>query len=190
MATKAPKKIKKINKTNKTNKTTGFDLVFTDGSTVDNGRPNAKGGIGCYFPRFKCWDVAEPFYLSPVTNIRCELMAAIRAINSYLYGHTDVLKRGKLLIYTDNQYMINCMNKWIHSWMKRGWKTSDGKAVKNQDLLKWLYNLVNNNMGCEIKFEFVRAHTNEPAKSSSSDSTWDGNDIADKNAKNGMCLSQ
>ena len=36
---------------------------------------------------------------------------------------------------TDSQLMLNSMTKWLPGWKKKGWKTSAGQPVKNQDLL-------------------------------------------------------
>ena len=39
-----------------------------------------------------------------------------------------------MVIYTDSEYVRKGMTEWIASWMRRGWKTADGKPVKNADL--------------------------------------------------------
>ncbi|KAH9821563.1 ribonuclease H-like domain-containing protein, partial [Melampsora americana] len=37
--------------------------------------------------------------------------------------------------YTDSQYSINCLTKWLSHWISNNWKTASGKAVENQDLI-------------------------------------------------------
>jgi ribonuclease HI len=61
------------------------------------------------------------------TNNRMELMAAIMALESRKSG-------AKVILHTDSQYVKDGLTKWIKGWMRNGWKTSDRKPVKNQDL--------------------------------------------------------
>lgn len=35
------------------------------------------------------------------------------------------------------------MTKWIHGWKKNGWKTADGKPVKNKDDFQELIEAMN-----------------------------------------------
>ena len=61
------------------------------------------------------------------TNNRMELMAAIRGLQA--------LKRPcRVTLSTDSRYVMDGLTKWIHGWLKNGWRTSDKKPVKNADL--------------------------------------------------------
>ena len=61
------------------------------------------------------------------TNNRMELMAAIQGLNA--------LKRPcRVTLSTDSRYVMDGLTKWIHGWLKNGWKTADKKPVKNADL--------------------------------------------------------
>ena len=42
-------------------------------------------------------------------------------------------------MYTDSQYLIDCVYIWIPSWRFNFWRTKDGYEVKNKDLLELLY---------------------------------------------------
>jgi ribonuclease HI len=65
------------------------------------------------------------------TNNRMELTAVIRALES--------LTRACVAeVHTDSQYVKNGIETWIHGWRRNGWKTSDKKAVKNEDLWREL----------------------------------------------------
>ena len=69
------------------------------------------------------------------TNNRMELMAVISALEVLPLlcpEHPD--KNEKISIYTDSQYVQKGMTIWIKDWKGNGWKTSDKKPVKNQDL--------------------------------------------------------
>jgi ribonuclease HI len=75
-------------------------------------------------------------------------MAAISAL--------EALKRpSAILIVTDSKYVLDGLTKWIKGWKKRGWKTADGKPVKNQDL--WL-RLDAATQTHRVKWEWVRGH--------------------------------
>jgi ribonuclease HI len=63
------------------------------------------------------------------TNNRMELLAAIMALEA-LKAPCDVE------LSTDSQYVQKGIGEWLPNWIRRGWKTAGGGAVKNQDL--WL----------------------------------------------------
>ena len=42
----------------------------------------------------------------------------------------------KLKIHTDSQFLINCVTQWMKNWKKNGWKTKEGKPVKNRSDLE------------------------------------------------------
>ena len=83
------------------------------------------------------------------TNNRMELMGIIEPIR--------LLKEPcEIEIYTDSKYVVNSINKkWIHGWVKRGWKRSDNEAVKNTDLWKLMLDLLEVH---QLKFHWVRGH--------------------------------
>ncbi len=65
------------------------------------------------------------------TNNRMELTAVIEALSS--------LKRTcEVTVHTDSEYVRKGITEWIHGWERRGWKTADGKPVKNAELWRRL----------------------------------------------------
>jgi ribonuclease HI len=61
------------------------------------------------------------------TNNRMELMAAISAL--------EALKRPcRVDLTTDSRYVMQGIEQWLPKWMANGWRTTDRKPVKNQDL--------------------------------------------------------
>jgi ribonuclease HI len=61
------------------------------------------------------------------TNNRMELIAAISAL--------EALERpAAITIVTDSAYVKNGVTRWIHGWKRNGWRTAEGKPVKNADL--------------------------------------------------------
>lgn len=82
------------------------------------------------------------------TNNRMELTAVIRAL--------EALKRScQLKIYTDSVYVQKGMTEWIVGWKARGWRTSDKKPVKNDDLWQQLDGLA---QAHEIEWIWVKGH--------------------------------
>jgi ribonuclease HI len=58
-----------------------------------------------------------------------ELMAVIRALQS-------LTKPSVVTVHTDSRYVMDGATQWMKRWKANGWKTSDKKPVKNNDL--WL----------------------------------------------------
>ena len=87
------------------------------------------------------------------TNNRMELQAVIAALEAL-----PQLKAGaeKITIFTDSQYVQKGITCWIDDWKKRGWKTSDKKPVKNQDLWQRLEALA---AAFSINWTWVKGHS-------------------------------
>lgn len=99
------------------------------------------------------------------TNNRMELTAVIRAL--------EALKRScQLKIYTDSVYVQKGMTEWIVGWKARGWRTSDKKPVKNDDLWQQLDGLA---QAHEIEWIWVKGHAGH-----------EGNERADALANEGV----
>ena len=108
--------------------------IFTDGACSNNGRPGAKAGYACWFPEHRQLSMSARLPDNqPQTNQRAELSAIHRAIvllDEGGYRDEDIV------IYTDSDYSINCLTKWITGWVARGWKTSAGGDVLHRDLIE------------------------------------------------------
>jgi ribonuclease HI len=167
-------------------------LIFTDGSAYNNGKKNKiqYGGIGIYIN-----DTQEKFSEKldgKITNNIAELKACIKAINivSLKCGFDNKsgkINDKKIVIYTDSQYVINCITKWYKNWEKNDWKRYNQKskklqAVKNRHLIEKLYILTNK---YDTILRYVEAHKSKPNCSENSIGfiKWYGNNIADNLAK-------
>lgn len=122
--------------------------IYTDGACRGNPGPGGwaallrKGGV----ERELSGAVAE------TTNNRMELQAVIEALQA--------LKRAvRARIYTDSQYVRLGITEWLAGWKARGWKTSDRKPVKNQDLWMQLDALAS---GHELEWHWVKGHSGVP----------------------------
>ncbi|MEY8877541.1 MAG: ribonuclease HI [Leptothrix sp. (in: b-proteobacteria)] len=136
-------------------------VVYTDGACKGNPGP---GGWGAWL--VSGGHEKELFGgQRDTTNNRMELTAVIEALAS--------LKRScQITIYTDSEYVKNGITTWIHGWKKRGWKTADGKPVKNVDLWQRLEALCALH---QMEWRWVKGHAGDP-----------GNERADGLANRGV----
>lgn len=98
-------------------------FAFTDGACRGNPGPGGWGALLRYGNHEREFYGAE----SHTTNNRMELMAAIAAL--------EHLKEPCVVeLTTDSQYVRQGVTQWLENWKRNGWRTSDRKPVKNQDL--------------------------------------------------------
>lgn len=86
-------------------------------------------------------------------------------------GHTDE----DIVIYTDSDYCINCLTKWIPGWISRGWKTAAGTDVLHRDLIEEVSTTLTKFKS--HRFVHVRAHTG------GEDDLSKNNDVVDRMAR-------
>ena len=141
--------------------------IYTDGACINNGRKNAKAGIGIYISENQT--ISERI-IGPQTNQRAELYAILKSLQIINIDEYYIVN-----IYTDSQYCINCITKWIYGWLKNNWLDSKKKSVKNRDIIEKIYNITKNFN--HIKFNHVYSHTNK------TDIHSIGNSYADKLAR-------
>lgn len=106
--------------------------VYTDGACTDNGKPGASAGLGVFFGDGNPLNKSERFIGHKQSNQLAELAAVKRAYEVIEWIRTQDLYE----IYTDSEYVINCLTNWSKTWEVNGWRTSSGQNVKNQDLIK------------------------------------------------------
>ncbi|XPS67853.1 Ribonuclease H [Ascochyta lentis] len=152
---------------------TGQVVVYTDGSSLGNGRTGAVAGVGVYFGPNDKRNVSEPLRGSKQTNQRAELTAIARALD-----HVPIDR--DILICTDSYYSIRCITEWSPRWLRNGWKSSAGKDVENRDLVEPIVSRVCEREACKAKtkFQWIKGHANDP-----------GNVAADQLAVNGSRYS-
>jgi ribonuclease HI len=63
------------------------------------------------------------------TNNQMELTSAIEALGR-------LKEPCQIELYSDSQYLIQGMSKWLSNWKAKGWRTADKKPVMNKEL--WL----------------------------------------------------
>lgn len=137
-------------------------VIYTDGAC--SGNPGVGG-----WAAIMLYDDGEEMELcgfeDMTTNNRMELMAAIKALE-------NVRCNGKVVLYTDSQYVKNGITSWIYGWIAKSWKTANNKPVKNVDLWIRLYNLQRD---VNIEWAWVRGHSSD-----------EGNNRVDKMARDAI----
>jgi len=149
-------------------------VVFTDGSCMKK-KDGIKCGYGVYFPNGEFDNISKKFTDNP-TNQRAELYAILKALKTIKKNLQDIIYN--IIIYTDSKYSIQSLTQWIIEWKKNNWKTSSGKDVMNQDIIKKI-DKITEKYGGKIDYIHVFSHTKKKDFYSVS------NDIADKLAKAG-----
>jgi len=148
--------------------------VFTDGSTINNGKKNAYGGLAVYVPSMN-YQLSYSLISTDkikVTNQVAELIAVILGIE-YAIKHSPEI----IYIYTDSKYTIDCATNWCKSWLKNNWKKSNGKVIDN---LWLIYRLIQLTKKHPVIFKHIRSHQTEPENKQSNEyKLWYGNNMAD-----------
>ena len=122
--------------------------IFTDGACKGNPGPGGWGAVVRSNGAEKELSGGEPL----TTNNRMELMAAIRGL--------EALKRPcRVALYTDSIYVRDGITKWIHGWLRNGWRTADRKPVKNAELWQELLAATGPH---RIEWHWVKGHAGHP----------------------------
>ncbi|KAL2162577.1 hypothetical protein VTH06DRAFT_7491 [Thermothelomyces fergusii] len=130
----------------------GVLVIYTDGSSLNNGRLHASAGVGVYFGPGDPRNISERLKGYPQTNQRAELTAILRALES-----VDLAQ--DVEIRTDSKYAIQCVTEWYINWERNGWMTRTG-PVKNQDLVQLVRDKLDEREanGGRTQFIWVKGH--------------------------------
>jgi len=145
-------------------------IVYTDGSCINNGYPNAKAGIGIYFGENDKRNVSRRV-VGKQSNNTAEITAIIEVYNILKYE----INSGKyVIIYTDSEYSIKCCTTYGAKCHKLNWS----KPMPNKELVKEAYNIFSKYPN--VRFQHIMAHTNK------TDIHSIGNENADKLANDAV----
>jgi ribonuclease HI len=136
-------------------------IIYTDGACRGNPGPGGWGVVLSYKGTTKELYGGE----KETTNNRMELTAVINALEA-------LTKPCNVQLHSDSKYVLQGITEWMENWKKRGWKTANKSAVKNEDLWRRLdaARLPHN-----IEWLWVKGHSGN-----------NGNDIADRLANLGI----
>lgn len=122
-------------------------IIFVDGACSNNGKSNAKGGFGIYFPNGELENKSENFTLSPITNNRTELYAILVTLQML-----QTIKFNTVTIYSDSKYSINCVTSWYKNWEKNGFIGKNKKPVDNLDIIDKIMDILRKNKNISIQY--------------------------------------
>jgi ribonuclease HI len=128
--------------------TTSHVEIFTDGACSGNPGPGGWAAILRSDHHEKEISGAE----AATTNNRMEMTAAINAF--------EALKQpSSVTIHTDSRYLMDGIMKWMNRWKANGWRTTDKKPVKNEDLWRALDVAAARH---QIEWKWVEGHSGHP----------------------------
>ncbi|KIQ69168.1 ribonuclease HI [Wenxinia marina] len=127
--------------------------AYTDGACSGNPGP---GGWGALLIARDGEAVVRERELSggeaQTTNNRMELMAAISALEA-------LDRAAAITVVTDSAYVKGGITEWIAGWKRKGWRTSTGKPVKNEDLWRRLEEAAGRH---RVRWEWIKGHAGHP----------------------------
>lgn len=122
--------------------------IWTDGGC----RPNPGPGGWAAILRSGERERELSGFAPQTTNNRMELTAATEALEA-------LTMPSRVVLSTDSQYLMLGVTTWQKSWIRRGWRTADGKAVLNRELWQRLLAAARRH---EIEWRWVRGHAADP----------------------------
>lgn len=135
--------------------------IYADGACKGNPGPGGWGVLLCAGGAEKQLHGGE----AQTTNNRMELMAAIQGL--------EALRRPcRVCMSIDSQYVLKGITEWMPRWAANGWRTADGKPVKNRDLWQRLHAATRYHA---VSWVWVKGHAGHP-----------GNEAADALANQGV----
>ena len=187
----------------------GMLRIYTDGSSLRNGQPGARAGVGVFFgpqdPKYEP-PPSHPVYTidwvargaPPPSKKRRKLTNwRYRNVSEALKGSKQTNQRAELTaiqraldiaprhrdvtIYTDSRYSIDCATKWYKKWVQNGWKNALGKPVENKDIVMDIREQIDERdlLKKQTCFVWVKGHAND-----------EGNIAADKLAVEGSAMAR
>jgi len=119
--------------------------LFTDGACSGNPGPGGWGAILRAGGREKEISGGE----QATTNNRMELLAVINGLNA-------LKSASEVTVHTDSRYVMDGATQWLKRWKSNGWKTSDKKPVRNDDLWRALDAAVSAH---KVQWRWIRGHS-------------------------------
>ncbi|GAM20844.1 hypothetical protein SAMD00019534_040190 [Acytostelium subglobosum LB1] len=130
-------------------------LLYTDGAC--RGNPGVGGWAFLVqnnpYNLGSGWSIygSEP----ETTNNRMEITAVIQGLRSL----SNRMGNGvRATVITDSLYVVQGITEWVGRWKNNGWRSYQGRPVKNQDLWmeldRWDYKH-------DVVYEWVRGHSGD-----------------------------
>lgn len=121
-------------------------IIYTDGAC--SGNPGPGGWAAILIANENKKEISGG--MKNTTNNIMELTAILEGLKA-------LKVQCEVEVYSDSAYSVNGFNKgWIYSWIKKGWKTSDGSSVKNKEIWQEIYALTKKH---KVTFIKVKGHS-------------------------------
>ncbi len=123
--------------------------IYTDGACLGNPGPGGWAAVMRYNAHLRELSGG----MSPTTNNRMEVLAAVRALEA-------LTEPCRVQLFTDSRYLCDAVEKrWLKGWLKNGWLTAAKKPVKNKDLWQRLLPLLEKHT---VTLRWVQGHAGDP----------------------------
>jgi ribonuclease HI len=119
--------------------------IFTDGACSGNPGPGGWAAILRSGTAEKEISGGE----TATTNNRMELMAVIHGLNA-------LRSSSSVTVHTDSRYVMDGATQWLKRWKANGWKTSNKKPVRNEDLWRALDTAM---AAHDVKWRWIKGHS-------------------------------
>lgn len=124
--------------------------IYTDGACTGNPGPGGWG-VQIHFADGSIHELGGRD--AATTNNRMELQAAIAALDFW----REQSNQQAITLHTDSEYVIKGITQWLKGWQRKGWKTTQGKPVLNQDL--WMH--LDDLNSAAVQWQYVRGHSGD-----------------------------
>ena len=122
-------------------------IIYSDGSS--KGNPGAGGFGAVIFAHKRVKEIGG--MEGNTTNNRMEMRAATQALQGVEEG-------SQIEVYSDSEYLIKGISKWIFNWQKNNWRNAAKKPVLNRELWEELYDLVQE---LKPRWTYVKGHNED-----------------------------
>jgi ribonuclease HI len=120
--------------------------AYTDGFSTGSRGPGGYGAVLTWKGKTEEISGGE----RDTTNLRMELTAACRALETIDEGHI-------VTVYSDASYLVNCMKRgWHERWHENGWLNGRKGSVANRDLWERLLGATWRHR--EVRWRKVKGH--------------------------------
>lgn len=125
-------------------------IIYTDGGC--RGNQNGKDNVGGWGVFLEYNGHTKELYggVKETTNNKMELQGAIESLKALKTTNLPVR------IHCDSAYVIMGITQWTKTWVKKGWRKSDGKPVENKELWQELVEL--SSVQEDLQFIKVKGH--------------------------------
>lgn len=118
----------------------------------DRARPGGAGGVVETLRDDRGWVRRDFFVHEPdTTNNRM-------AITSARVSLAALRPESRVIFTSDSRYLVDGITKWVHGWVRRGWRRKGG-AVENVELWKELLRVTRCH---QVDWRWVRGHALHP----------------------------